>query len=136
MTPNREAPETALATDEVYAWVWTLFGNGWVWQRRLTFTKDDPFAFEVSISPNGFISVPVPLTLARLSAAERRAPDAVAVTPEMVSAALFAKVPGGAEVWHWLPQTAGNTPHQTAHNVMRCAIAAALAPSAPEDRKP
>jgi hypothetical protein len=47
--------------DTVFAWAWTLFGNGVIWQRRLTFTKDDPFAVDVAMSPDNFTSVPVAL---------------------------------------------------------------------------
>lgn len=64
--------------------------------------------------------------------------EEVGVTEATVEAALHAHVPGGAEVWHWLPQTdADNTdlaqPHPTARNVMRAALEAALrqAPAAP-----
>ena len=48
------------------------------------------------------------------------------VTEEMITAALYARVPGGAEVWCWLPQEDAFTPHQTARDVMRCALEAAL----------
>jgi len=52
----------------VFAWAWTLFGNGSIWRRALTWTKDDPFAVEVA-NPN-FTSVAVPLyTDEELSAA-------------------------------------------------------------------
>jgi len=61
-------------------------------------------------------------------------PNAEGVSEAMIERALHAPVPGGAEVWHWLPQTplwsTGFTtaqPHQTAHNVMRAALEAALA---------
>jgi hypothetical protein len=50
-----------------------------------------------------------------------------AMADELVDAALNATVPGGSNVWVWLPQKDAWTPHQTARNVMRCAITAALA---------
>ena len=56
-----------------------------------------------------------------------------------LEAALHAAVPGGAEVWHWLPQadtddvTGEGRPHQTAYNVMRAAIEAYLATTTPAD---
>ena len=50
----------------------------------------------------------------------------VEVTDAMVDAALHASVPGGSEVWVWLPQEDAFTPHQTARDVMRCALSAAL----------
>lgn len=53
MTQDRKSTRT------VFAWAWTLFGNGHLWQRALTWTKDDPFAVEVA-NPN-FKSVAVPL---------------------------------------------------------------------------
>lgn len=52
------------------------------------------------------------------------------VTDEMVEAALHAVVPGGAEVWNWLPQETAWEPHQTARDVMRAALTAALNASA------
>jgi len=62
MTQDRKSTRT------VFAWAWTLFGNGHLWQRALTWTKDDPFAVEVA-NPN-FKSVAVPLyTDEELSAA-------------------------------------------------------------------
>lgn len=51
------------------------------------------------------------------------------VDAQMVERALRARVPGGAEVWWWLPQTdqpGNNTPHETARAVMRAALTAAL----------
>jgi len=48
------------------------------------------------------------------------------VSESMIDAALMARIPGGAEVWHWLPQKDAWTPHQTALDVMRCALEAAL----------
>jgi hypothetical protein len=50
-----------------------------------------------------------------------------AMADELVDAALNATVPGGSNVWVWLPQKDAWTPHQTARDVMRCAITAALA---------
>ncbi len=47
-------------------------------------------------------------------------------TPEMVEAALHAIVPGGAEVWVWLPQQDAFTPAPVAREVMEVAINAAL----------
>lgn len=47
-------------------------------------------------------------------------------TPEMIEAALHARVPGGAEVWAWLPQKDAWTPHETARDVMHAALSAAL----------
>lgn len=44
----------------------------------------------------------------------------------MITAALDARVPGGAEVSAWLPQKDAFTPHQTARDVMACALKAAL----------
>lgn len=46
---------------------------------------------------------------------------------EMIEAALHARVPGGAEVWCFLPQQDAFTPHETARCVIECAINAALA---------
>src|SRR5688572_25712870 len=43
-----------------------------------------------------------------------------------VEAALHAIVPGGAAVWCFLPQKDAWTPHETARDVMRVAILAAL----------
>jgi hypothetical protein len=51
----------------------------------------------------------------------------VAVDDAMIDAALHARVPGGAEVWCWLPQQDAWTPHETARDVMRAALGAALA---------
>lgn len=48
------------------------------------------------------------------------------VTPAMVDAALHAIVPGGAEVWVWLPQQDAFTPAPVAREVMEVAIRAAL----------
>lgn len=48
------------------------------------------------------------------------------VTEDMVTAALNARVPGGAEVWNWLPQADAWTPHQTARDVIRAALEVAL----------
>jgi hypothetical protein len=48
------------------------------------------------------------------------------MTDELVDAALNAQVPGGSQVWVWLPQKDAWTPSQTARDVMRCAIDAAL----------
>lgn len=48
------------------------------------------------------------------------------VTDAMVERALCARVPGGSQVWVWLPQADAWTPHQTARDVMRCALDAAL----------
>lgn len=53
-------------------------------------------------------------------------------TDEMVDAALHAVVPGGAEVWCWLPSVDAWTPHDTAREVIRTAIRAAL--SVPDTR--
>lgn len=44
-------------------------------------------------------------------------PAAPAVSEDVVEAALHARVPGGAEVHHWLPMNTNGTPHQTATNV-------------------
>lgn len=49
-----------------------------------------------------------------------------AVSDEMVERALMARVPGGSQVWVWLPQEDAYTPHQTARDVMRCALEAVL----------
>lgn len=48
------------------------------------------------------------------------------VTEAMIDAALQAPVPGGSNVWVWLPQKDAWTPHETARTVMRCALEAAL----------
>lgn len=56
----------------------------------------------------------------------------VEVTDAMIDRALHARVPGGAEVWVWLPQKDAWTPHETARDVMRAALTAALSASAPE----
>lgn len=48
------------------------------------------------------------------------------VDEAMVERALHARVPGGSEVWCWLPQKDAWTPHQTARDVMECALSAAL----------
>ena len=48
------------------------------------------------------------------------------VDEAMVERALHARVPGGSEVWCWLPQKDAWTPHQTARDVMECALNAAL----------
>lgn len=45
----------------------------------------------------------------------------------MIETMLHARVPGGAEAWHWLPQTIpGGEPHQTARNVISCAFTTAV----------
>ena len=46
------------------------------------------------------------------------------VTDAMIDAALKASVPGGSEVWCWLPQKDAWTPSETARDVMRCALRA------------
>lgn len=51
------------------------------------------------------------------------------VTEEMINKALHAVVPGGAEVWCWLPQVDGFTPHQTARDVIRSALEAVIVPA-------
>lgn len=53
------------------------------------------------------------------------------VDDAMIERALHALVPGGAEVWCWLPQKDSFTPHETARDVMRCALEAALAQTHP-----
>src|SRR5205085_5223681 len=45
----------------------------------------------------------------------------------LIDVALHARVPGGAEVWAWLPQQDAWTPHETARGVMRAALTAAIA---------
>lgn len=68
---------------------------------------------------------------ALLSAHPQAAPSLPAdVTDAMVDRALMASVPGGSEVWCWLPQKDAWTPSDTAKDVMRCALKAALAPFA------
>lgn len=60
----------------------------------------------------------------------------------LVEIALHARVPGGSEVWVWLPQADAFTPHETAREVMRSALkavmqgAAALSPATGTERKP
>lgn len=51
------------------------------------------------------------------------------VTEAMVNDALFARVPGGAQVKDWLPtrDASGEVPHRTAREVIMAAITAALA---------
>lgn len=48
------------------------------------------------------------------------------VSDELIERALHATVPGGGQVWCWLPSVDAWTPHQTARNVMRAALEAAL----------
>lgn len=48
-------------------------------------------------------------------------------TEAMIEAALHARVPGGSEVWAWLPQQDAWTPHEIARDVLRAALTAALA---------
>lgn len=49
------------------------------------------------------------------------------ITEEMIDRALHARVPGDcSEVWHYLPQKDGWTPHQVARDVIRAALEAAL----------
>jgi hypothetical protein len=55
----------------------------------------------------------------------------VGVTDALIEKALHARVPGGSEVWHWLPQLDGWTPHETARDIIRCALEAALQSSPP-----
>lgn len=57
--------------------------------------------------------------------------EQVEVTEAQIDAALNARVPGGSNVWVWLPQKDAWTPHETAREVMRCAIGAALAAATP-----
>ena len=54
------------------------------------------------------------------------APTEIAELERLVDVALKARVPGGSEVWVWLPQQDAFTPSETARDVMRCAIKAAL----------
>lgn len=54
-------------------------------------------------------------------------PPAARVMDAMVERALYARVPGGAQVWHWLPDECGRHPHPTAYAIMRAALEAALA---------
>jgi hypothetical protein len=53
------------------------------------------------------------------------------ITDEMLDRALHARVPGGAEVWAFLPQKDAFTPSETARNVVRAAVEAAMRSSAP-----
>lgn len=48
------------------------------------------------------------------------------ISDKAVEAALKASVPGGSEVWCWLPQKDAWTPHETAKDVMRCALRDAI----------
>ncbi|RWP29897.1 hypothetical protein [Mesorhizobium sp.] len=63
----------------------------------------------------------------RARAALTTSQPAMAVTDAMVETALYARVPGGSQVWAWLPQEDAWTPHQTARDVMRCALEAVAA---------
>ncbi len=66
-------------------------------------------------------NVQIRILQARIAALESARADA------LEEAALHARVPGGAEVYHWLPtDKSAQNPHQTAKEVMRCALAAAL----------
>ncbi len=63
-------------------------------------------------------------------------PDERGVTDAMIEAALHARVPGGSNVMDWLPLANDehgrpSSPHQTARDVMRCALEAALASPSP-----
>jgi hypothetical protein len=49
------------------------------------------------------------------------------VTDALVDAALHARVPGGAEVWNFLPQKDAFNPHETARAVIRAALEMAFA---------
>jgi hypothetical protein len=61
-----------------------------------------------------------------LSALESQSTPAGEVTADAVEVALRARVPGGAQVFHWLPMIDGREPHETALVVMQAALAAAL----------
>ena len=61
------------------------------------------------------------------------APTEIAELERLVDVALKARVPGGSEVWVWLPQQDAFTPSETARDVMRCAIKAALEARTPTD---
>lgn len=54
-------------------------------------------------------------------------------TEAMIDIALHAVVPGGAEVWCWLPQKDAWTPHETARDVMRAALRPVLRTLAAEN---
>jgi len=51
--------------------------------------------------------------------------DRFAISEDEITAALGARVPGGASVYAWLPMVDGTTIHETARDVMRSALAAA-----------
>ena len=51
----------------------------------------------------------------------------------LVDIALHARVPGGSEVWVWLPQEDAWTPHETARVVMRSALKPIIAALKGED---
>ncbi len=67
----------------------------------------------------------------RIQSLSTRTEELVKASPEVVEraveAALHARVPGGSEAWVWLPQRDAFTPSETARDVMRAAVTAALA---------
>lgn len=89
----RPAQQAGEAVATVYAFMWTLFDGFSIKERRLSFTKDDPFAVVVANSIGNLTSISAPLTLCDDAASPQPADMEKAVEArEIVARSIYEKM--------------------------------------------